>query len=509
MSPSASTESSRVQTAKDSVSCPYRKPFLPDPYHSWPHAAANSAATKVVSCFGFALGKSGTVSTSVADPLSGDYLPCRNLFISRRHSFEYLAFSAHCLRASNLDFRCESVHYQQFTVLTSPCLGPARDWRGNLVPILGKNWLLAGPCSTSMRGEKHHADQHAIEANPIATAAAGHERQTVVNDPVVAHGTEEPNTVAELKEEEEKNIAEKDYSLSRIPTDRSGSYASIRTGGGEKGGNGVNVQRAEAAFAELSKELSHASNSSQRLAKVQSRQSKKGAIADIEKADESDSSIEPFDLEATLRGGKAEEEAAGIKSKHIGVYWDDLTVSGIGGVKNYVKTFPMAFVSFFNVFETAKNLLGWGRNGRQFDILKNFRGVVKPGEMILVLGRPGSGCTTFLKVMSNQRFGYTSIKGDVLYGPFDSQTFEKTYRGEAVYSDEDDIHHPTLTVGQTLGFALETKVPGKRPAGLSRADFKERIITLLLRMFNIEHTRDTIVGNPFVRGISGECAFRS
>jgi ATP-binding cassette subfamily G (WHITE) protein 2 (SNQ2) len=28
-----------------------------------------------------------------------------------------------------------------------------------------------------------------------------------------------------------------------------------------------------------------------------------------------------------------------------------------------------------------------GKKGREFDILKNFRGVVKPGEMVLVLGR--------------------------------------------------------------------------------------------------------------------------
>jgi hypothetical protein len=57
-------------------------------------------------------------------------------------------------------------------------------------------------------------------------------------------------------------------------------------------------------------------------------------------------------------------------------------------------------------------------------------------------------------------------------------------------------------VGQTLDFALETKVPGKRPAGLSRQDFKEKVINLMLKMFNIEHTRNTIVGNPFVRGAS-------
>ncbi|KAF1847990.1 ABC transporter CDR4 [Cucurbitaria berberidis CBS 394.84] len=270
---------------------------------------------------------------------------------------------------------------------------------------------------------------------------------------------------------------------------------------------GVDVQRAEAEFAELNKELSRTSHS-RRLSRVQSKQSRKDHAVgnDVEKGGMDGSlasSDEPFDLEKTLRGDRDEEEAAGIKSKRIGVVWEDLTVSGIGGVKNFVKTFPDAFVSFFNVFETAGSLLGLGKKGREFDILKNFRGVAQPGEMVLVLGRPGSGCTTFLKVISNQRYGYTKVDGKVLYGPFDSAFFEKRYRGEAVYCEEDENHHPTLTVGQTLDFALETKVPGKRPAGLSRQDFKQKVISLMLKMFNIEHTRDTIVGNPFVRGISG------
>jgi ATP-binding cassette, subfamily G (WHITE), member 2, SNQ2 len=203
-----------------------------------------------------------------------------------------------------------------------------------------------------------------------------------------------------------------------------------------------------------------------------------------------------------------------------GVIWDNLSVRGIGGTKNIVKTFPDAFVSFFNVPGTLMHIFGYGKKGREFDILKGFRGVVKPGEMCLVLGKPGSGCTTFLKVISNQRFGYTGIDGNVLYGPYDHDTFAKKYRGEAVYNQEDDIHHPTLTVGQTLGFALDTKTPGKRPAGLSKGEFKEKVIDLLLKMFNIEHTGEfwrpsgglqvtntrvvnTIVGNPFMRGISG------
>lgn len=100
---------------------------------------------------------------------------------------------------------------------------------------------------------------------------------------------------------------------------------------------GVNIERAEAEFAELSKELSRTSQLSRRITRTQSRQ-KGDAIPDVEKAPESEGSDdEPFDLEVVLRGNKSEEEAAGIKSKHIGVVWDNLTVSGIGGVKNYVK----------------------------------------------------------------------------------------------------------------------------------------------------------------------------
>jgi ATP-binding cassette subfamily G (WHITE) protein 2 (SNQ2) len=104
---------------------------------------------------------------------------------------------------------------------------------------------------------------------------------------------------------------------------------------------GVNVHRAEQDFADLSKELSRTSNNARRLSRVQSRQSRKDQpVTDIEKAGVATSdasSEETFDLEKTLRGSRDEEEAAGIKSKRIGVVWDDLTVSGIGGVKNYVK----------------------------------------------------------------------------------------------------------------------------------------------------------------------------
>ncbi|KAH0428499.1 bmr1-like protein [Colletotrichum camelliae] len=268
---------------------------------------------------------------------------------------------------------------------------------------------------------------------------------------------------------------------------------------------GISVHQAEADFAELQRELSGLS----RASRVNSRNSRRKSedvektVANVNSATpSSDTDGEQFDLEAVLRGGVEAEREAGIRPKHIGVYWDGLTVTGIGGTTNYVKTFPDAFVDFFDYVTPVMKMLGLGKKGVEATLLDHFKGVCKPGEMVLVLGKPGSGCTTFLKTIANQRAGFTSVTGDVRYGPFTADEF-KRYRGEAVYNQEDDIHHSTLTVEQTLGFALDTKVPAKRPAGISKNDFKESVITTLLKMFNIEHTRHTVVGDAFVRGVSG------
>lgn len=64
--------------------------------------------------------------------------------------------------------------------------------------------------------------------------------------------------------------------------------------------------------------------------------------------------------------------------------------------------------------------------------MTELQGCVRPGEMLLVLGRPGSGCSTFLKVLGNQRSGYESVEGDVRYGGTDSETMAKSYRSEGI-----------------------------------------------------------------------------
>lgn len=49
----------------------------------------------------------------------------------------------------------------------------------------------------------------------------------------------------------------------------------------------------------------------------------------------------------------------------------------------------------------------------------------KPGEMLLVLGRPGSGCSSLLRVLANQRKSFVDVKGTVNYGGIPAEDFHK------------------------------------------------------------------------------------
>lgn len=83
------------------------------------------------------------------------------------------------------------------------------------------------------------------------------------------------------------------------------------------------------------------------------------------------------------------------------VAFRNLTVFGFGTSTDYQKTFanyPLAYLSRLRV------LFGHTRKIR-VDILKDFEGLVACGEILLVLGRPGSGCTTFLKTLAGQTHG--------------------------------------------------------------------------------------------------------
>lgn len=205
----------------------------------------------------------------------------------------------------------------------------------------------------------------------------------------------------------------------------------------------------------------------------------------------------------TTRQAHSDEE----KTRHLGVIFKHLTVKGVGLGATLQ---PSVGDILLNPARFVKNLLTKGPR-KAFGkppvrtLLDDFSGCIRPGEMLLVLGRPGAGCSTFLKVVGNQRFGYEEITGDVTYGSANSETMRKNFRSEVLYNPEDDLHYATLKVKDTLKFALKTKTPGQasRNEGESRKDYVSEFLRVISKLFWIEHTMDTKVGNEYVRGVSG------
>jgi ATP-binding cassette subfamily G (WHITE) protein 2 (SNQ2) len=121
----------------------------------------------------------------------------------------------------------------------------------------------------------------------------------------------------------------------------------------------------------------------------------------------------------------------------------------------------------------------------------------------VVLGRPGSGCSTFLKTIANQRRDYHAVHGDVHYDSFTPEDIAERYRGDVMYCPEDDVHFPTLTVEQTLSFAATMRTPQKRFANQSREEYRKLVVEVLMRIFGLGHARNMVVGNAAIKGISG------
>ncbi|KAI8577910.1 hypothetical protein K450DRAFT_266269 [Umbelopsis ramanniana AG] len=184
----------------------------------------------------------------------------------------------------------------------------------------------------------------------------------------------------------------------------------------------------------------------------------------------------------------------------MGVVFKNLSIIGEGADASTILNLMSPFIGLAKML----NPLRWAKRqrGTAFDIVHDVTGFVEDGEMLLVLGRPGAGCSSLLRVLANSRKGFLNITGDVYYGGIPAQEFGK-YLGEAIYCMEEDAHYPELTVKETLGFALKMKTPAQRLPGVSRKDFQNDFMNTLLTIFGLKKQQNTVVGNAFVRGLSG------
>ncbi|ORY55895.1 uncharacterized protein BCR38DRAFT_490901 [Pseudomassariella vexata] len=131
----------------------------------------------------------------------------------------------------------------------------------------------------------------------------------------------------------------------------------------------------------------------------------------------------------------------------LGITWSDVKVEAVSADAVINENFTSQF-NFLN------GLRDYNKKPLPRAIFNSSHGYLKPGEMLLVLGRPGSGCTTLLSILANKRRGYQAVTD-----------FMNT---------EEELFFPALAVGQTLDFGTRLKMPAHRPPAAFSWDYYQK-----------------------------------
>ena len=130
-------------------------------------------------------------------------------------------------------------------------------------------------------------------------------------------------------------------------------------------------------------------------------------------------------------------------------------------------------------------------------ILNGVHGMLKAGEMMAIMGPSGSGKTTLLNVLARRS---ASASASVHQSVFINgrRTTLSNFRKLSSYVEQEDALLGALTVKETMYFAAQLSLP----EAISKAD-RLRRIEALIGAFGLQNQKDTLVGTPIQKGISG------
>lgn len=317
--------------------------------------------------------------------------------------------------------------------------------------------------------------------------------------------------VAAEKADKEKEKDEKPKNLSTVSEPLTNETSTTLAGGSEE-----KTKKGEATETESDDEFLDASEEAieearrtdivQDLARKYSNVSGTDGVQNpfLQYVNDPDSPLNPnsqrFNARAWAKNVMATVSSEGSTFRTCGVAFQNLNVFGYGAGTDFQKDVANIWL---DVADGVRSLLGHSRQ-RRIDILRDFDGVVNAGEMLVVLGPPGSGCSTFLKALSGEMNGiYTEDTAYFNYQGVSDREMHRRHRGECIYTAEIDVHFPMLTVGDTLTFAANARAPREIPGGVPKSVYTNHVRDVTMAMFGISHTINTRVGNEYVRGVSG------
>ncbi|THF96950.1 ABC transporter G family member 25 [Camellia sinensis] len=148
----------------------------------------------------------------------------------------------------------------------------------------------------------------------------------------------------------------------------------------------------------------------------------------------------------------------------------------------------------------TKMLTGGGGPTRSTDtitertILNGITGKVSPGEILAVLGPSGSGKSTLLNALAGRLQGQ-GFSGSVLAN---NRKLTKPVLKRTGFVTQDDVLYPHLTVRETLVFCSILRLPNTLSKN-EKITMAESVISEL----GLTKCENTIIGNSFIRGVSG------
>ncbi|KUF90690.1 Elongation of very long chain fatty acids protein 6 [Phytophthora nicotianae] len=154
-------------------------------------------------------------------------------------------------------------------------------------------------------------------------------------------------------------------------------------------------------------------------------------------------------------------------------------------------------------------------------ILKNVSGIFKPGTINLVLGQPGSGKFSLMKLLSGRFPDHKNItiEGEVTYNGTPVNELLRRLPQFVSYVTQRDKHYPSLTVKETLEFAhaccgggfserdaqhFVNGTPEENKDALDAArSMSKHHPDIVIQQLGLDNCESTIVGDAMTRGVSG------
>jgi ABC-type multidrug transport system ATPase subunit len=171
------------------------------------------------------------------------------------------------------------------------------------------------------------------------------------------------------------------------------------------------------------------------------------------------------------------------------------SVAGVASASGPMQGFNEK-IRYTSPVSIAFNNLGMKLKTNGAVVLEGVTGEFPPGSLVAVMGGSGAGKSTFMNALAN-RAPYGDVTGEVSLNGVKGETIGK-YPRLVGFVPQDDIMHDDLTVYENLVYSARLRLPPSISPEQQRA-----IVEDVIEILDLNRIRDSIVGSPEKRGISG------